>query len=1196
MEREIDMDFKQIKRIARRKANFIGAPIYRYVSSDYNRMRIEYTNHYENSPIVEKTILFESRDGQSFTDSPYAMYKQMVRDSRFADYRFYWVYKKDYALDELKRNFTVEEVEHAIFVERDSKEYARLLATVQYLITNSTFQSFYIKKEGQTYINTWHGTPLKTMGFDIPDDPFASQNVLRNFLMADYILSPNEHTSQIFIDSYKLRGLYSGEVVESGYPRIDLTLNTTREEVLLKLRLANVKIDDTKKIVMYTPTWKGSAVGNPNVNMDQMLAEIALLEAHCSDQYNVLVKVHPFVYNKVKDLDVLQGKLIPDYYDANEMMAAADILITDYSSIFFDYLVTDKPIIFYAWDKDMYQNDRGMYLDESELPGPVLSTIFEVIDAVRHIDEYQAQYANNYQAMKAKMVNYDNGLATERYLDYLFGSGSDVKVYRPFEDKHHIIMYPGGMFNNGITTSVLNLLNNIDYDQYDVTLLCSTRKNKEVLNNLNKVNPHVRLMFKIGTGDYTIEEQYLDRLLQNRSVTPELKPYYPEKAYQREARRLSGACHFESAIDFSGYSYFWAKYIVGMDADCKVAFQHNDLASDAKREVHGKHPHFINLRGMFSLYYKFDVLLSVSPITRDINLEKLSAYAEPEKFQYCINTINPDKILAVPEVVTEEEKLEFHKMTQPMRVIKNATYTLVPDISRLDIQYKLSIDESQEIYALMETEILDEKLVKVLIDNVYCGWMNADLLEPTLDKVLKTSVVDRYARITNVRNHAIYSAPYNTEEGMVRKAALGYLKNVLVYIDQAVETPRATYVHMWIDQHDIGWTEIEAVKYVAGLEMAQVAQNHLLHRQVIETMPFYSESQQLIGRINKMLPAIYDHELGHRDAEVKDEFYHSNLKDKLVYVDWKMETAAGVSYKIRTKDDLTGWISADDLTVYDLEEAPMVLYQETVASKDQMIPKTTKALLFATLDKLAQSELTDESPRQLAYQEMPAKLYMNRRLWTKVGLVIEFIDENQEVIGYGHQSSFETLEGLTDIYHNPVEIDQNKLNFVSMGRLSPEKNQTELVQAVRQIVSARPELADKIHLYILGSGALQEQLEAEISEYGLAKNVTLLGQKENPFTVLKDCDCFVLSSVYEGQPMVLLEALTLGMDIIATNIPANCYVLEDGAYGLLTEGTTADDLAKTMNEYIDKRDQLSFKHFDYEAYNQKAIQNFYDKI
>ncbi|WP_311315246.1 MULTISPECIES: CDP-glycerol glycerophosphotransferase family protein [unclassified Bacillus (in: firmicutes)] len=116
-------------------------------------------------------------------------------------------------------------------------------------------------KSDQIYINTWHGTPLKNMGFDISGNPSVSQNVVRNFLSADFTFSPNAHTTNIFTHSYKLSGLYKGEIIEEGYPRIDLTLNTNPGEYKDYLRTLGLKISDAKENIFICPDLEGGEPG-----------------------------------------------------------------------------------------------------------------------------------------------------------------------------------------------------------------------------------------------------------------------------------------------------------------------------------------------------------------------------------------------------------------------------------------------------------------------------------------------------------------------------------------------------------------------------------------------------------------------------------------------------------------------------------------------------------------------------------------------------------------------------------------------------------------------------------------------------------------------------------------------------------------------------------------------------------------------
>ncbi|RXA57949.1 CRISPR-associated protein Csc1, partial [Enterococcus casseliflavus] len=326
--------------------------------------------------IQKNTILYEVRDGQSIVDSPYAMFMHLVKDPEYAHFHHIWVIN-DLNYPTVKR--IKAEFDNVEFVERNSKRYLLWLATAEYLINNATFQSFFLKREGQTYINTWHGTPLKYMGFDIPGNPAHSQNVVRNFLMADYILSPNSHTTEIFSKSYRLDGLFPGTILEGGYPRIDRTNTINRESIKKELKKLNLTYNDRLPTILYTPTWKGSSILNPSNDKEQIVKETIFLKEHFKDQYNVLVKVHPYIYRELSRDEEIRSILIPDYLDPNEVLSIVDLLITDYSSIFFDFLVTDKPIIFYVWDRDLYEVDRGMYLKESDLPGPAAETIDDLI-------------------------------------------------------------------------------------------------------------------------------------------------------------------------------------------------------------------------------------------------------------------------------------------------------------------------------------------------------------------------------------------------------------------------------------------------------------------------------------------------------------------------------------------------------------------------------------------------------------------------------------------------------------------------------------------------------------------------------------------------------------------------------------------------------------------------------------------------
>src|SRR5699024_4323899 len=226
-----------------------------------------------------------------------------------------------------------------------------ILSSAKYILNNSTFPAYFTKKENQIYVNTWHGTPIKAMGLDVDDNLLGSQNIIKNFLSSDILVSPNRHTTEIFKRAFSLDGLYNGNLLEIGYPRIDLTINSNKEKVLKDLKKSDVNIGD-RKVMLFAPTWRGQDVNKPDDSIENIYQMV--MELKNSTNYQVLVKVHPFAYKIALKYKKLVPFLIPDSFDTNELLSIVDLLITDYSSIFFDYLVTDNPVIFYSPDYEEY--------------------------------------------------------------------------------------------------------------------------------------------------------------------------------------------------------------------------------------------------------------------------------------------------------------------------------------------------------------------------------------------------------------------------------------------------------------------------------------------------------------------------------------------------------------------------------------------------------------------------------------------------------------------------------------------------------------------------------------------------------------------------------------------------------------------------------------------------------------------------
>jgi CDP-glycerol glycerophosphotransferase len=326
-------------------------------------------------PVRHGTVLYESFGGNGALCNPEAIFRELLDSGDLAHLRHIWV------LDNPRsRRGIVSE-----FVRYRSLAYYRALATSEYLVNNATFPLEFSKRPGQIYLNTWHGTPLKRMGYDMPQGAAESTNTLRNFLAADFLLSQNPFmTEQMYEKAYLLRGAFRGLIIEEGYPRLDCQLLDQEGFLAARARLeaAGVTVG-TRDIVLYAPTWKGSSFSSPDDDARALVdATLELQRLLGTDRYIVLLKTHQVVHRFVAADPELRGLLVPNDIPTNSILGITSALVTDYSSIFFDFLASNRPIVFFTPDVASYSESRGTYFAPSELPGPVCSTLPELADAI----------------------------------------------------------------------------------------------------------------------------------------------------------------------------------------------------------------------------------------------------------------------------------------------------------------------------------------------------------------------------------------------------------------------------------------------------------------------------------------------------------------------------------------------------------------------------------------------------------------------------------------------------------------------------------------------------------------------------------------------------------------------------------------------------------------------------------------------
>ncbi|HEY0239434.1 MAG TPA: CDP-glycerol glycerophosphotransferase family protein [Friedmanniella sp.] len=296
----------------------------------------------------------------------------------------------------------------AITVVRGTREWWHARATSRYVVANDWLRRTFHPQPFQVVLQTWHGSMLKRIGLDRSGQPRSKIDIIRlEQSKWDVLLSQNHHSSLILASAYD----WHRTLFEEGYPRNDpLTPGSPYAGDGAVIR-AQLGIKPEQTAVLYAPTWR------ENQTSMVTFLDLERLSADLGEDYVVLLRGHSRTVKFGETLDDLPGVIdVTTYPEVTDLFLAADAMITDYSSVMFDYSVTRRPMIFYVPDMDDYRDSlRGVYFDLSEVaPGPVLSTQEEVTVAVRQLDRAGEHYAAAYEAWVERFNHHDDGHSAER--------------------------------------------------------------------------------------------------------------------------------------------------------------------------------------------------------------------------------------------------------------------------------------------------------------------------------------------------------------------------------------------------------------------------------------------------------------------------------------------------------------------------------------------------------------------------------------------------------------------------------------------------------------------------------------------------------------------------------------------------------------------------------------------------------------
>lgn len=363
-------------------------------------------------PINKQLIVFESNVGKSIGDSPKAIYDYL--QGLDLNYKYVWIVE---SRAQIKGSNTQQ-------VLRFGFKYYYYLARAHYWVNNQNFPTDLVKREGTTYLQTWHGTPLKRMQNDL--DKIIGRNatyldrVNHAVTYWDYLVSPSNYATINFRSAFK----YKKEVLEVGYPRNDIfyrspaELAAISEKVKKELGIA----DDDRKVLLYAPTFRDDAIKNFKLELDlkQMIDEL-------SEDYILLIRGHVATAQHISipkqyRMDVLN---VSHYPDIQELYLVSDMCITDYSSVMFDFAHTKKPLLFFTYDLEHYQETlRGFYIDfVSEAPGPMSQTTTELITDIKQVAVEPLSL--KYNEFYTKYCGIEDGTSSKKVAEAVF---SEVKA------------------------------------------------------------------------------------------------------------------------------------------------------------------------------------------------------------------------------------------------------------------------------------------------------------------------------------------------------------------------------------------------------------------------------------------------------------------------------------------------------------------------------------------------------------------------------------------------------------------------------------------------------------------------------------------------------------------------------------------------------------------------------------------------
>jgi CDP-glycerol glycerophosphotransferase len=363
-------------------------------------------------PIDKNLVLFEAGMGKQYADSPRYIYEELVRrgDQRTK----VWSYTGHVPVADPNTRV----------VKRHSPAFYYYLARAGYWVSNQNFPYYVTRRRGAVYLQTWHGTPLKRMLHDLGqvhgrDEGYRSR-VTTMVKQWSTLLSQSPFATEALRSAFQ----YKGDILEAGYPRNDQFSSPDRDQIAARVRRRFGILAD-QRVILYAPTFRDDQPSRAGKFAFSLPLDLQRMYDEFGEGTVILLRMHLHVDSALQIPKHLKHVVrdVSRYPEIQELMLASDVLITDYSSVFFDYAALRRPILFYAYDLEHYRDDlRGFYLDyEADVPGEIVTSQDDLIKALSNLDEIDAPHQARRDEFLRRFAPLDDGAAARRVVDTIFG-------------------------------------------------------------------------------------------------------------------------------------------------------------------------------------------------------------------------------------------------------------------------------------------------------------------------------------------------------------------------------------------------------------------------------------------------------------------------------------------------------------------------------------------------------------------------------------------------------------------------------------------------------------------------------------------------------------------------------------------------------------------------------------------------------